>query len=80
MIGSVQEWTLDAYHDSYKGAPKTQKPRCKTKSCRSKKVLRRVARGGSWYDEPNEIYNTTRFAFDPDSHIVQLGFRIALSK
>lgn len=48
MLGNVEEWVVDCWHDSYRGAPSGQEPRtggtCAT----------RILRGGAWDSIPDE--------------------------
>ncbi|MYD96983.1 MAG: SUMF1/EgtB/PvdO family nonheme iron enzyme [Gammaproteobacteria bacterium] len=48
MLGNVEEWVVDCWHDNYRGAPSGQEPRtggtCAT----------RILRGGAWDSIPGE--------------------------
>ena len=71
MAGEVYEWTADAYHESYEGAPTDgaawdeQHPK------------HRVVRGGSWSRKADYQLAALRGAAVPSNANVTLGFRPA---
>ncbi|MGH8560175.1 MAG: formylglycine-generating enzyme family protein, partial [Methylococcales bacterium] len=72
--GNVWEWTLDCWHDSYQNAPahglawlESEKGDC----------VRRVVRGGSWFDLPQILPSANRFWDGTDEASNDLGFRVA---
>ncbi len=73
MAGNVYEWTQDAFHKNYEGAP-TDGSVWKGK----KKNLDRIYRGGSWFDIPQTMRIYTR-CWDPaSSKDNQIGFRLVM--
>jgi formylglycine-generating enzyme required for sulfatase activity len=76
MHGNVTEWCLDAYHDSYDGAP-TDGSAWVTRGDTGMRVLR----GGSWFDSANELRSPSRERLNPIICDETLGFRVvAFSK
>ena len=69
--GNVYEWVADCYRPSYTGAP-TDGSAVTEISCRQ-----RVARGGSFKTPASSARVDARRAFEPDTHINMLGFRVA---
>jgi formylglycine-generating enzyme required for sulfatase activity len=63
MMGNVWEWTASDY----------QADECKDKDSK----IRRIVRGGSWFDSVAKLQSATRFAIKPDSRNFDLGFRLA---
>jgi len=53
MIGNVREWVLDVWHDDYAGAPSDGNARTGSSD-------KRVARGGSFADGPDQIRSASR--------------------
>jgi formylglycine-generating enzyme required for sulfatase activity len=70
MQGNVWEWVEDSYHDSYQGAPVDGAPWAGD-------GVRRVLRGGSWYDSPQYVRAAGRDRAVPTSRYDNFGFRIA---
>lgn len=73
MHGNVNEWTEDCYVDNYNGAPTDGSAR-QTSDCKL-----RVARGGSWGDEPQNLRAASRGRGTPDDRDNSLGFRVGRS-
>lgn len=70
-LGSIREWNLDCYHDSYQGAPSNEAAWI-TGDCPE-----RVLRGGSWFTGPRNLRSAYRFRYAPDDRGDNLGFRVA---
>lgn len=68
MHGNVWEWCRDAY----------QKHPTTGKDPLTAKGPDRVARGGSWCNEPRRVRSASRVGFAPDYRSAALGFRLAL--
>ncbi|MBM3524418.1 MAG: formylglycine-generating enzyme family protein, partial [Alphaproteobacteria bacterium] len=71
MLGNVWEWTEDAWHDSYKGAPNDGR------AWVEEKALSRVRRGGSWGYNPGNVRSAIRSRLDPEFRNSVVGFRVA---
>ena len=71
MFGNVAEWTADCWNESYAGAPSDGSPWA-TGDC-----YRRVLRGGSWANHPNELRAAQRGWNSPADRANTYGFRIA---
>jgi formylglycine-generating enzyme required for sulfatase activity len=69
--GNVYEWVADCYRPSYTGAP-SDGSAVNEIGCRQ-----RVARGGSFKTPASSARVDARRAFEPDTHINMLGFRVA---
>ncbi|MCF1182034.1 formylglycine-generating enzyme family protein [Marichromatium gracile] len=72
MLGNVWEWTQDAWHDSYEGAPLDG---LAWESAES--GARRVIRGGSWSNGARLCRSAYRVGIEPDDRNDNLGFRCA---
>ncbi|MCG6869040.1 MAG: formylglycine-generating enzyme family protein, partial [Gammaproteobacteria bacterium] len=72
MLGNVWEWTADAWHEDYTGAPDDGSVRETDEA-----VALRVFRGGSWYYEARYCRSACRVRNHPDERDVYLGFRPA---
>ena len=73
MHGNVNEWTADCYVNSYEGAPNDGSFR-QTTECKL-----RVARGGSWNSDPQNLRAALRIRDAPDLRFNSLGFRVGRS-
>ena len=79
MSGNVWEWTLDRYHETYRGAPSDgdqawgRVPACKIKC--SVDSSKRALRGGSWRFGPNKLRVTSRLSAESESRVITFGFR-----
>jgi formylglycine-generating enzyme required for sulfatase activity len=67
MHGNVMEWCLDQYHDdayrTWKGGPVVDP------MTRPETRYARVARGGSWYDPPEELRSARRIPSNSNWHV-----------
>jgi formylglycine-generating enzyme required for sulfatase activity len=72
MHGNVWEWVEDPWHDSYEGAPTDGSPWVKDGD-----VSRRVVRGGSWFNIPQDLRAADRFRSTTDARNNNIGFRLA---
>ncbi|HRP86974.1 MAG TPA: formylglycine-generating enzyme family protein [Gammaproteobacteria bacterium] len=72
--GNVWEWVEDCYNPSYEGAPGDGSAWL-TGDC-----VRRVVRGGGWYNKPETVRPAMRYAGDdPKRQNNTLGFRVVRS-
>lgn len=73
-VGNAWEWVEDCYNPSYAGGPADGRAWL-TGDC-----IRRVDRGGGWYNNPDTVRSALRYAGDdPSRQNNTLGFRIARS-
>jgi formylglycine-generating enzyme required for sulfatase activity len=72
VVGNVSVWTEDCYEVSYAGAPADGSAWISRRNC-----TRRIVRGGSWGDVPNNIRSATRNWSAAPSRSFDLGFRVA---
>jgi len=70
MFGNAWQWTLDCHRDNYKGAP-TDGSAWTSGDC-----SRRVVRGGSWDDVPQDLRSANRSWDSTDYRNGDLGFRV----
>jgi formylglycine-generating enzyme required for sulfatase activity len=70
MVGNVDEWTQDCWHDSYSGAP-TDGSAWTSGDC-----SRRVLRGGSWLSYPQIVRSACRIWDSSRSRYFNTGFRV----
>jgi len=75
MHGNVWEWCEDSWHQKYKGAPEDGS--AWKGGSPSSRVLRRVLRGGSWYDDPYILRAADRYGYRPGGRDYGVGFRVA---
>jgi formylglycine-generating enzyme required for sulfatase activity len=71
MLGNVWEWVVDCYVPDYAGAPTDGSARI-TEACEN-----RVARGGSWLENPWDMRLARRYAVPADGRENIIGFRLA---
>ncbi len=71
MLGNVQEWTLDNWHDNYDGAPTDGSAWISYSDFDS-----HVTRGGSWRDSPIYIRSAARQKYRHQDE--EVGFRVVL--
>jgi formylglycine-generating enzyme required for sulfatase activity len=69
MHGYIWEWCLDAWHDSYEGAP------ADGSAWEEKDAKERVVRGGSWNDEAPSLRSAFRGHQPPGQRSDTIGFR-----
>jgi formylglycine-generating enzyme required for sulfatase activity len=70
-VGNVWEWVEDCYNASYEGAP-ADGSAWVTGDC-----VKRVDRGGGWYNKPEAVRSALRYAGDdPTRRNNTLGFRV----
>jgi formylglycine-generating enzyme required for sulfatase activity len=73
-VGNVWEWVQDCYNETYEGAP-TDGRVWLTGDC-----VRRIDRGGGWYNKPSAVRSALRYAGDdPKRQNNTLGFRVVRS-
>ena len=70
MLGNVWEWTEDSYHDNYKDAPTEG-------SAWQGDGVKRVLRGGSWNNEPQNVRAAIRNGNKSAQRFSIFGFRVA---
>lgn len=71
MIGNVEEWTEDCYHDSYEGAPRDGR------AWKSDQCSAYVLRGGNCYHSPQDARSARRSVLPPGYRSGVLGIRLA---
>ncbi len=71
MHGNAWEWVQDCYTDTYNGAPTDGTAGAEIVSCR------RVVRGGSWDDNPQNLRSADRSGNTTDYRNNNLSFRLA---
>jgi formylglycine-generating enzyme required for sulfatase activity len=70
-VGNVWEWVQDCYNPSYENAPADGRAWL-TGDC-----VKRVDRGGGWYNKPESVRSALRYAGDdPTRRNNTLGFRV----
>lgn len=70
-VGNVWEWVDDCYNPTYQGAP------ANGSAWLSGDCVRRVDRGGGWYNKPESVRSALRYAGDdPKRQNNTLGFRV----
>jgi formylglycine-generating enzyme required for sulfatase activity len=70
MVGNVEEWMEDCYHESYIGAPTDGSAWIEGADC-----SRRIVRAGSWFFAPAFLRSAKRYWFTTDYRLNYLGFR-----
>jgi len=73
MVGNVNEWVEDCYHESYVGAPADGSAWTVGETCSG----RRISRGGSWYSDSTNLRVSQRNGVNITSRNGNLGFRLA---
>jgi formylglycine-generating enzyme required for sulfatase activity len=72
MLGNVNEWCIDHWHDSYDGVPADGSAWIDS----GKGAANRVIRGGSWLDDARDVRAAYRsYDGDPAYRSADLGFR-----
>jgi formylglycine-generating enzyme required for sulfatase activity len=74
LHGYIWEWTLDAWHADYKGAP------ADGSAWNEKEATDRVARGGSWNDGAERCRSAARGRFPAATRSDTIGFRCVKAK
>ena len=72
MLGNVWEWVGDCWHDDYDSAPGDGSAWTRGGDC-----SRRVARGGSWVNDPRNLRSANRDWLDAAFRNDNVGFRVA---
>ena len=72
MAGNVWEWVEDCLHDNYAGAPRDGTAWTSGGDCG-----RRVLRGGSWFNYPEDLRSANRTYFDAGARFDSNGFRVS---
>jgi formylglycine-generating enzyme required for sulfatase activity len=72
LHGNVQEWCLDSWHDSYRGAPDDGRARVSEGS----QEPRRLLRGGSWRNCARDCRSAYRSIAQPGHAYNGLGLRV----
>jgi len=72
MHGNVGEWTQDAWHESYAGAPANG-----SAWEQGGDAAYRVIRGGSWFNNGDECRSASRFSSIKENTVTRVGFRVA---
>ena len=75
MTGNVWEWCEDDWHDDYKGGPVDGSAWIKEDRTKT----RRVIRGGSWNNNPQNCRIAYRNNNHPSNRNNNIGFRLVLS-
>jgi len=70
MVGNVEQWTEDCWHDNYNGAPRDGS------AWTSGNCVMRVLRGGSWNAYRGNLRLAFRNAYLPDYRSNYVGFRV----
>jgi formylglycine-generating enzyme required for sulfatase activity len=73
MHGNVWEWCADDWHSSYEGAPVDGSVWA---GKNAETASRKVFRGGSWADDPQNCRSAIRDAYDADHASDGYGFRL----
>ena len=71
VLGNVSEWTADCWNYSYEGAP------VDGSAWEQGECGRRVARGGSWILDSDELRSASRTTYYTGTRNGDLGFRVA---
>jgi formylglycine-generating enzyme required for sulfatase activity len=73
MVGNVWEWTEDCFHFDYIGAPADGSALLQANGGDCSK---RIIRGGSWSDAPDDVRSAARFWQRPVARDSTTGFRV----
>jgi formylglycine-generating enzyme required for sulfatase activity len=71
MLGNVWQWTADAYVNSYANAPTDGNV-----AVAGDAGSARVGRGGSWYNDAQDLRSSRRARLAPDDVSSAVGFRL----
>jgi formylglycine-generating enzyme required for sulfatase activity len=72
MLGNAWQWTMDCWHPTYEGAPRDGSQPWVNGDCR-----RHVRRGGSWFDQAQQIRSGSRGWDGTSNRNIGNGFRLA---
>jgi formylglycine-generating enzyme required for sulfatase activity len=72
MLGNVEEWTADCWHETHSGAPQNQSARSDAGGCGQ-----RVSRGGSWGSIARRVRSAARNKYATGHRADTQGFRLA---
>jgi formylglycine-generating enzyme required for sulfatase activity len=72
MVGNIEQWMEDCYHESYSGAPTDGSAWIEGADCSN-----RIVRAGSWFFAPAFLRSAKRYWFTTDYRLNYLGFRVA---
>lgn len=72
VLGNVQEWVEDCWHDGYGGTPTDGRAWMAGGDCSA-----RVLRGGSWFAAPGNLRSANRARLPADIRYSINGFRVA---
>jgi hypothetical protein len=67
----TSEWCLDAWHESYRGAPDDGRAWVSEGSHETSRL-----RGGSWFNLPGNGRSAYRYRLQPDDAYDNIGFRV----
>ncbi len=71
MNGNASEWVEDCTHDSFEDAPDDGSAWMTDGNCK-----RHITRGGSWFEDPDNIRSAFRDWYATDYHLANPGFRV----
>jgi formylglycine-generating enzyme required for sulfatase activity len=71
MHGNLWEWCWDWYDEHAHANARTDNPTGPASG------VARVARGGSWWNDPKALRSANRWAYGPSGRLRQFGFRVA---
>ena len=72
-MGNAKEWTADCWHSNYEGAPTDGTAWLEEDNG---DCSLRVARGGSWFGEPNTLRSAFRARYARNLEMSKTGFRV----
>lgn len=74
ISGNVWEWVQDCWHDDYNNVPADGSA---WEAAKGHDCIRRLRRGGSWFNFPRFVRSAIRFRYFPNSRNFRIGFRLA---
>ncbi|MEO1561448.1 MAG: formylglycine-generating enzyme family protein, partial [Cyanobacteria bacterium J06632_19] len=78
MHGNVWEWCIDDWHNDYNDAP-IDSTAWLHRFENDEKYSRKILRGGSWFDVPEECRSACRSTYFPGYEYYFFGFRVVCS-